>query len=433
MAGPVLAQQISLIGQVSIHNSKYNTGQIEYVKDVYVSAPFTNPDDTDDNGTFNLVFVGISEGTSVKLNIEKAGLEVVNKRDIQDVVIGRRTPVKIYLAVKGQLAKAQTELYNISLKTITTRHDRIISELRKQGRQSETTIAELEQKLNRTIANRDEAEDLLNEQLESLKKRLPGIALELASVNLDFASKMYRQAYEYFKVGEIEKAIETLDESKLDAEAMDVVNNIENLDTSIINLEDAKLSEEQRMSVTIKKYHLKAISFLDAEQYLDAIEQYEPALALLEKNKKGRHQQLANVYWETADVYQKLGASQKALQYQQKSVEVNEAFFGENHRELLPYYQTLSMAFYQNDDLNNAINYSSKAFETSKTINAFPSLELDAAKARLAELHEIRGSKYQAQEEYADAITDFQRALELQPFRKDLKKAIKKLKPIIRK
>lgn len=75
----VTAQQITLTGQVSIHNSKYNSGKIEYVKDAYASAPNTKPDDTDDNGIFHLEFVGIDGGASVKVLVEKAGLELVCK------------------------------------------------------------------------------------------------------------------------------------------------------------------------------------------------------------------------------------------------------------------------------------------------------------------------------------------------------------------
>ena len=81
------AQQITLTGQVSIHNSKYNSGKIEYVKNAYASAPFTKPGSTDDNGIFQLEFVGLDGGTSVKVEVEKAGLEVVNERDLRDVIV----------------------------------------------------------------------------------------------------------------------------------------------------------------------------------------------------------------------------------------------------------------------------------------------------------------------------------------------------------
>ena len=55
----LLAQKITLKGQVSIHNSKYETGTIRYVSNAYASAPFAGSDDTDDLGKFGLTFTGI--------------------------------------------------------------------------------------------------------------------------------------------------------------------------------------------------------------------------------------------------------------------------------------------------------------------------------------------------------------------------------------
>jgi hypothetical protein len=100
-------QQITLDGQVSMHNSKYNTGKIQYVKDAYVTASFAAPDDTDTEGRFCLVFVGIKSGVSVKVTVEKAGLEVVNTRDLEQVIIGRKDVLRVYLAAKGELARCQ--------------------------------------------------------------------------------------------------------------------------------------------------------------------------------------------------------------------------------------------------------------------------------------------------------------------------------------
>lgn len=70
-----------LKGQVSKQNTKYNTGNIEYIKDAFVSAPFTKPNDTDVQGRFELEFVGLDAGTEVELQVEKDGLDVVNLYD----------------------------------------------------------------------------------------------------------------------------------------------------------------------------------------------------------------------------------------------------------------------------------------------------------------------------------------------------------------
>lgn len=91
-AQAALAQQIPLDGQVSIHNSEYNTGKMAYVKGTYLQADFTAPAESDDQGSFTLEFVGIKRGTTVNVQVEKAGFELVNKREMQDVVVGKSDP-----------------------------------------------------------------------------------------------------------------------------------------------------------------------------------------------------------------------------------------------------------------------------------------------------------------------------------------------------
>ena len=73
-----MAQQSSLQGRVSIHNSKYQTGQIQYVPDTYITAFQAKPANSDSQGKFQLTFVGLPPGTSVSVAPEKQGLVVVN-------------------------------------------------------------------------------------------------------------------------------------------------------------------------------------------------------------------------------------------------------------------------------------------------------------------------------------------------------------------
>ena len=429
----ISAQQITLTGQVSIHNSKYNTGKIECVKDAYASAPFTKSDNTDENGIFRLDFVGLRAGTSVELSLEKAGYEVVNKYDLRDVVIGRKTPLKIYITTKGQLAQAQAELYNVSLQALTSRYDKLIAQLRKQGKESDTLITELQDKLNRTINNRFEAEEIMKKQLESLKQRLPDIALELASINLDFASDMYLRAYEFFKAGEIEKTIEVLDEEILDAEAKEVEEAIEMLDACIAQLEDAMLSEEKRLEIIIQSYLLKAHLLIKKNELRGAIQQYEFALDLLSMQKDLNFRELVNVCWRMAAVYQQMGEPVMGLVYQRKGIETGEAYRGVNHPDLLPYYRELADYFHKIRNLDQSILYSLKAVEALKSSDAYAEGEMHAALTTLSGRYEESANLYKEAGNYSKALEDYQKVHDLQPDRADIKKTIKDLKSKIKK
>ena len=138
------AQQIQLRGTVAVHNSKYVTGEVIYVQDAYLSAPFTVPATSDVEGNFVLEFVGLASGTALKIEAEKAGLEVVNTRELEEVVLGRKFPLRIYVAEKGKLAQAQTELYKISKQALFARRDALIARLRADTEESQAAMAELQ-------------------------------------------------------------------------------------------------------------------------------------------------------------------------------------------------------------------------------------------------------------------------------------------------
>lgn len=322
MISDLSAQQVMLSGQVSIHNSGYETGEIEYVQDAYVSAAFAGSDDTDVAGKFSLVFSGIDEGASVEVSVEKSGLEIVNKRDLHDVVIGRLTPLKIYLAPKGQIAKARVQLYKVSLNTLTERHDRLIASLRKEDEESQEIIEDLEDKLSTVIANRYEAEELLNKQLEATKRRLPEFTQKLAKVNLDFASEMYRQAYEYFKAGEIEKAIETIDEAVLDQQAKESVIQIQQLRKDIVNLDSSLILSKAHIHKLAKSYYLYAITSEEQSKIYTAIDTLHQAVEVLFEVSKGEEYRNLERYHNAAIYFQQQGDLAKEFYCLQRAVQM---------------------------------------------------------------------------------------------------------------
>jgi tetratricopeptide (TPR) repeat protein len=204
------AQQITLTGQVSIHNSRHHTGKIEYVKEATVSSPFTETIETDNEGKFTLKFNDTIAGKTIRIKIEKAGYEVVNKEDLLGTVIERKVPLRVYLAPIGNIEQVEAELNHINLQSLTDRYNRMIAGLRQEGEERQAAISELEQQLKRPISNHIEAEELLTKHIQSLKSRLPEVTKELASLNLDFASEKHLLMYEFFKSGETEKTIEML-------------------------------------------------------------------------------------------------------------------------------------------------------------------------------------------------------------------------------
>ena len=277
----LFGQQIDLTGQISIHNSRYRTGQIEYVSDAFVSAPFAGSTNTDSEGRFRLTFQSVGRGTTVRLSVEKAGLELVNRKELNEVVLGRIRPIQIFLAPKGQLAEAQLELYNISKSALLRRHKQQINLLRQANAQSDSLIQDLKHKLNTEIANRFEAEALLNQQLVDIQKRLPKVARQLSSVNLDFVSDMYRTAYEYIQSGEIELAIETLDEAKLDEEANKSIKQVQVSRAGLDSLPTAEQLNLAALDTLVRSQVLQARLFVQQKNYETATDWYRGTIQYL--------------------------------------------------------------------------------------------------------------------------------------------------------
>ena len=439
----VYGQEIELKGQVSIHNSLYNTGEIEYVPNAYVSAPFTNPDDTDDEGRFSLEFVGIDGGTQVDLTVEKAGLEVVNAYELQRVLIGRKLSLGVYLAKKGDLALAQTELYEISREALFASRDSVIARL--EG-DYETVITELEEQLGQKIGNIYEAKDLLNRKIEFLEKQLPEAAQKLAIVNLDFASEVYQRAFEQFKKGKIEEAIDILDDSLLKDSVEEAFTHLaegERLESIGEGLQNkGRLLIEQ----SLDSYRLKVESYNLLFQYGQSAGLQEEVIQILENIKDLDEISLANEYTVLARIYRyqgfyqkafemqsyavsilegtlepadalladsynrqgiilrNLGRYQEALEVQEKVLVIDDANLGEFHPDRAITYNNLSVIYRE-------LGLFDKALEAQKKAISIRELVLDSSDVKLANSYSNLATIYLNLGRYDEALTEQEKAL----------------------
>ncbi len=401
VTGHALSQQIELKGQVSVHNSKYNTGSIEYVQDAYITAPFATADNTDDRGSFSLVFVGMEAGTTVRVQAERAGLEVVNAHDLERVVIGRRDPLPIYLAERGVLAQAQTELYQISKEALYAQRDALIARLRSEGEQRTQAMEELQRRLGREVADRFEAEDLLNQRIAALEKRLPSFAQELATQNLDFASELYVNAYERYRGGDIAGAVALLDSTALAnsyEEAVGAIVEGKQLDSIA---RDLRQKGRRQLRQTIDSYALKAEGLALLFRYGEAAQQYQQVITIYKESQLdslelaewydrlgktlfdngaylkafSQHQSalkikenlnlerthLASSYDFVGRAYRTLGKNHKALEYQHRAVDILEEMLESDHPDLGTSYKNIGRTYNEMYNFKEALSYFRRA------------------------------------------------------------------------
>ena len=364
----LIAQQITLKGQVSIHNSKYETGTIEYVQSAFATAPFADSDETDIEGKFGLTFVGIDAGTEVKVSVEKAGLELVNDYDLRQVIIGRKPLLRVYLTKKGKLATAQTELFNISKKALFAQKDALIARLQGSEQEKKAALQELETKLGIEIGDVATAIELLDSKIENLEKRLPEFAQKMAKVNLDFASDLYISAYEYFKKGEIEKAILVLDDAQLEISYQTAISTIaegEKLQDVGKDLEEKGLLQ---LNQIIESYELKAESYSLLFQYQSATEVYEKIVRILKESKGDETLELADAYRTLGGLYRDLGEFQKAYRYFEQNLSIKESLLDSMDSDLATSYNNLAIIYQDLGDYQKALITQQKALSIREQV-----------------------------------------------------------------
>jgi len=410
LAAPtVYAQQITLEGQVSIHNSQYHTGKIEYVEGAIVSAPFTTTQTTNKKGAFKLGFAGVDGGNAVAVSVEKAGLEAADPIALRGLAIGREAPLRVSLAKKGWLEQAQKELLNNSLKALAARRDALATSLRREGEESRIAILGLEKQLNRKIATRFEGEQILNEQREELARWLPERTEKLVRVNLDFASALFRKAYEHYKQGEMEKAAASLDGPALNKKAEAVLANFRELESK----GKSKQAEEAKESVrqVAEEYQLKAQAHLLLFQYQDALDAHQKAASLLEKAGGQEDIPLAEAQAAVALTYLLLGDYKNALHHQQRDVKIKEALLGTAASETASSYNLLALAYQNLEEYQMALEVQKKAVSIKEQALAPGHPDLAVSYAGLAGIYRSMGEHSMALEAQLKALHTQERAL----------------------
>lgn len=394
------AQQIDLNGIVTIHNSKYRTGKIQYVENTQVSAAFTIPDGTDDKGTFSLTFVGLEGGTKIDLTAEKEGLQVVNSHDLSNVVIGRKDPIKVAMDTKGRLAQSQTEFYNISKKALYAEYERKMSILEKDGEEKDQLLTKLSEEWNQDIKEKNEAIEELKKQLADAEKRLPEFAKDLAYVNLDFAADFYIEAFELFKAGKVRESIAFLTDAKLEQAAADAFRAIE------IGKELTARGKEQ-VGHVIESYQLKADAYNLYFEYQKAAAVYQKIIDLLEIVDPDDSIELARAYLDLGNIYHSMGLYQKALGFKQKGTVTAENVLRKDDLELCLFYKHLAINYQDIPNLQKALETQQKSLNIQEQV-------LNADDGAIAVSYTVLAGIYRDMGQYETALETQQKAVAIQ-------------------
>lgn len=275
---PLVAQRIDLPGVVVVQNSEYETGHRRYVSDASVRAPLAKAVTSDKEGRFALVFAGVENGTPVRITVEKPGMEVVNNKEIEEVILGRAPQFKVVMADAKKLAEARMNFYNVATGSITRSFERKMILLRDSSVKLEARMAAINRELEDTLGTIGQAMEAIAHQRDQALARSQDLAHEFASVDLDDASARYRQAYAFFSRGEIDSTLSVLDADRLGA---DYRNAIAEKGRGLALMEKANQSIRQ----LLQSYRLKADVQETRLQYAASIATRERMLAIMTRER----------------------------------------------------------------------------------------------------------------------------------------------------
>jgi len=249
-------EDIPLPGLVVEQNSKFNTGKVNYLENAQIQSVGANPQFSDSNGKFTLIFTDKLFGETVIVYAKKNGYELVNGEELKaTAVIGRKTPLKIVFCKQGQLLENQTTYYNIATDAAIASYEKQIAILEGEGEEKDQLIKQLETQFNQKITNKYQANQLLKKQLETTKQQAVELANRWVTTNLDDQSETYQRAFRAFLAKDIDKALMILD-------SVDLAQRLE--DITIENKKDSALIQEKLVSIQVRLRQIK----IDIDPYL---------------------------------------------------------------------------------------------------------------------------------------------------------------------
>ena len=306
------AQNIFFRGIIYEHNSKTNTGKLKPIQNAQVIIPFSVPTTTDNSGKFKTETDGYKNGQSTKINIKKTGYEVVNIKELDNVVAGSLDEVKVYMAPQNLLYEAQLKYYNLAKKSVENSYDSKMNKLLADLNKNKILFKNNKENFDNYIKLFSEKSEQLENERNNALKSAQDLSKTIAEINLDFANNLFKQAILFFIKGDIESCLALLNsdsfkmEQKLAEKKIGALKEEVNKEAKIIKtvidkdifraqLYQSKLQQDS-VSVICKK--VSDLSF----KYYDAIGVND----FLEVNKKLTYiDPLYTFSWWNTDLFEK--------------------------------------------------------------------------------------------------------------------------------
>jgi len=220
-------QTIDITGQVFVQNSRDENGKIKMVKNVKIKSPYSKTVSTDVKGRFSLKLIDADPNETIFFQVNKSGYEVIDVQNLKYTLIDKKTKLRIFIAPKGYMQKTRLNLTNSAINALDTEKERLLDLLVFGGKATDAAIKTINSRTGIKVYTAYEAEELLLQMYEDVKKNIRYSAYELAVVNPDFASDDFLVAISHYLQGDILEAVAILqDEIDEDESIEDILSII---------------------------------------------------------------------------------------------------------------------------------------------------------------------------------------------------------------
>ena len=266
----VYAQSSLLKGRISYFDSKNEDGDIQYVEGAQISSPYTKTIESDYKGRFSFKVDGSQSSDPIQLKIQKDGYEIVNQKEVDNAKANNKFTLRIFLVPEGEMDNLRNNLNRVASNHVTGLKEQMLDSIAFDGSESQTAIANLEKRSGQEIYNAFEAEEMVLKMNNHIEEQLPDYIYTLSKINPDFASKMFQRALNHYKNGDIIKAVQSINESKL----AKGVNHIKAVLKDVKNDPDKEYKMISLRAKTLNQikdsYFLKIISLQQSFQFVEA-------------------------------------------------------------------------------------------------------------------------------------------------------------------
>lgn len=322
LAHVVAGQTDSWLHGIAVEqNSRYLTGQLKYISGVNISSAGAVPQFSDAAGRFTLKYVDQPPGTTKRIAAGKYGYRVVNEADLQLVVIGQRDTVKVVMCKAEELNERRIAYYKLATDALESQYRQRKMNLRRDLKEREKIIAQLNRDRERKIGTLKEARAALSEEYQKLLGEVEALAEQFTLVNLDDQPASYHRAFEAFQAGQFNRTISILDSLNLE----------DKLNQAVAQQQQLEAQRKQELDHVI----LLAQTLRRLQRFEEAEQNYRLALKYDPKNTE-LHLALASLFEDWNRIQEAFAQIEQALKIisapegQAKLIEYRTALLSKN-------------------------------------------------------------------------------------------------------